>query len=102
MKAIICNAFAPVNQLVYGEMDSPKLRGGEVKIAVKACGINFPDVLMVQGLYQVKPAFPFSPGLELAGEIIEVGAGVTDRHIGQRVIAIVNYGAFAEECFPIY
>jgi NADPH:quinone reductase len=97
MKAIICKEFAPLDKLVYGEMESPALRGGEVKIAVKAAGINFPDVLMVQGLYQVKPSFPFSPGLELAGDVIAVGAGVTDRYIGQRVIAIVNYGGFAEE-----
>lgn len=97
MKAIICNEFAPVEKLVYGELESPKLRGGEVRIAVKACGVNFPDVLMVQGLYQLKPPLPFSPGMEVAGEIIEVGAGVTERQVGQRVIGIVNYGAFAEE-----
>jgi NADPH2:quinone reductase len=97
MKAIICSEFAPIDKLVYGEMESPKLRGGEVKIAVKAAGVNFPDVLMVQGLYQMKPSFPFSPGLEVAGEIIEVGEGVTDRVVGERVIGIVNYGGFAEE-----
>jgi NADPH2:quinone reductase len=97
MKAIICNEFAPLDKLIYGEMESPKLRGGEVKIAVKAAGINFPDLLMVQGLYQVKPPFPFSPGLEVAGDVIAVGEGVTDRHLGQRVIGIVNYGGFAEE-----
>lgn len=97
MKALICSEFAPIDKLVYGEMDSPPVRGGEVKIAVKACGVNFPDVLMVQGLYQLKPAFPFSPGMEVAGDIIEVGAGVTDRHIGQRVIGVINYGGFAEE-----
>lgn len=97
MKAILCKEFCQPNGLVYEDIDSPKVRAGEVKIAVKAAGINFPDLLMIQGLYQMKPPFPFSPGLEVAGDIIEVGEGVSNRRVGDRVIGIVNYGGFAEE-----
>jgi len=97
MKAIVCEAFGEPDSLKYRDIDSPTVRKGEVKIAVKACGVNFPDVLLVQGLYQVKPPFPFSPGLEVAGEIIEIGEGVTGFTVGQRVVAGMNYGGFAEE-----
>lgn len=97
MKAILCKEFTQPDGLVYEEVESPRLRNGEVKIAVKAAGLNFPDLLMIQGLYQMKPPFPFSPGLEVAGEILEIGDGVTDRRVGDRVIAIINYGGFAEE-----
>lgn len=101
MKAILCKEYTQPDGLVYEEVESPKVRGGEVKIAVKAAGLNFPDLLMIQGLYQMKPPFPFSPGLEVAGDIIEVGEGVTNRKVGDRVIGIVNYGGFAEEvCAP--
>ncbi|MGB7342366.1 MAG: NADPH:quinone oxidoreductase family protein [Phototrophicaceae bacterium] len=101
MKAILCKEFSQPDGLVFEEIDSPPVRAGEVKIAVKAAGLNFPDLLMIQGLYQMKPPFPFSPGLEVAGDIIEVGKGVTDRAVGDRVIGIVNYGGFAEEvCAP--
>jgi NADPH2:quinone reductase len=101
MKAILCQAFGAPDSLNYAEIDSPSVRKGEVKIAVKACGVNFPDVLMVQGLYQVKPPFPFSPGLEVAGDIIDVGEGLTDFKPGDRVMAGLNYGGFAEEvCAP--
>lgn len=97
MKAVICEAFGAPDSLKYANIDSPTVRKGEVKIAVKACGVNFPDVLLVQGLYQLKPPFPFSPGLEVAGDIIEIGEGVTEFTIGQRVMAGMNYGGFAEE-----
>ena len=97
MKAILCKEFTSPNGLVYEEVDSPNVRAGEVKIAVKAAGLNFPDLLMIQGLYQMKPPFPFSPGLEVAGEVIAVGKGVDNRKIGDRVIGVVNYGGFAEE-----
>ena len=65
---------------------------------MRACGVNFPDVLLIQGLYQLQAAFPFSPGLEVAGDVIEVGAGdVTQPRVGDRVIATMMYGGFAEE-----
>ena len=67
-------------------------------IDVKAAGVNFPDVLIIQNKYQLKPPLPFAPGAELAGVIKEVGAGVTGFKPGDRVIAMTMYGAFAEEC----
>lgn len=101
MKAVVCREFAPPENLTVEDVPSPEVRGGEVKIKVHAAGVNFPDVLMVQGLYQMKPEFPFSPGLEVAGEVMEVGKGVTHYKEGDRVIGVVNYGGFAEEvCAP--
>lgn len=97
MKAILCKTFGTPDTLVLEEIESPTVKAGEVKIRVRAAGVNFPDALMIQGLYQVKPPFPFSPGLEVAGDIIEIGAGVDNLQVGERVIAIVNYGAYAEE-----
>jgi NADPH2:quinone reductase len=97
MKAILCHQFAPPDQLILQEISAPALRAGEVRIAVRACGVNFPDLLIVQGLYQLKPEFPFSPGMEVAGEVLEVGEGVTHVKAGDRVIGIANYGGFAEE-----
>ena len=97
MKAVLCKEFGTPDQLVVEEVASPAVNGGEVKIQVRACGVNFPDVLMIQGLYQMKPPFPFSPGLEVAGDVIEVGAGVDNLSIGDRVMATMMYGGFAEE-----
>ncbi len=97
MKAVLCKAFGPPESLVVEELPSPPVAAGCVKIAVRACGVNFPDALLIQGLYQVKPPFPFSPGLEVAGDIIEVGAGVDEARRGQRVMATLMWGGFAEE-----
>lgn len=97
MKAVICNRFGDPEQLTIEEVVTPDLRAGDVRIQVKAAGVNFPDLLMIQGLYQMKPDFPFSPGLEVAGDVIEVGAGVEHVAVGDRVMGIVNYGGFAEE-----
>jgi NADPH2:quinone reductase len=97
MKAILCKAFGEPDSLVLEDIDSPKVRGGEVKVRVRACGVNFPDLLMIQGKYQTKPDFPFSPGAEVAGDVLEIGAGVEHVKVGDRVIGIVNYGGFAEE-----
>jgi NADPH2:quinone reductase len=97
MKVVLCKAFGEPSTLVVEEVPSPKVSGGEVRIAVRAAGVNFPDTLMVRGQYQFKPPFPFSPGLEVAGDVLEVGEGVTHVKVGDRVIGIVNYGGFAEE-----
>jgi NADPH2:quinone reductase len=96
MKAILCHAFGLPATLTLDEVPLPPVRMGEVQIGIKACGVNFPDVLLVQGLYQMKPPFPFSPGLEVAGDVMAVGEGVSNFTVGQRVIGIVNYGGFAE------
>lgn len=97
MKAVLCKEFGTPDKLVVEDVESPSVSGGEVKIKVRACGVNFPDVLMIQGLYQMKPPFPFSPGLEVSGDVIEIGAGVDNVKIGDRVIATMMYGGFAEE-----
>ena len=73
------------------------MSAGCVRIAVRACGVNFPDILMIQGLYQLKPPFPFSPGLEVAGDIIEAADDVERLAVGDRVFATMMYGGFAEE-----
>jgi NADPH2:quinone reductase len=97
MKAVLCHGFGPPEELALADLPSPLLSAGCVRIAVRACGVNFPDVLMIQGLYQLKPPFPFSPGLEVAGDIIEVAGDVRDLRAGQRVMATMMYGGFAEE-----
>jgi NADPH2:quinone reductase len=97
MKAMVCKAFGPPESLVLEELPSKPLGGGQVRIAVHAAGVNFPDVLMIQGKYQFKPPFPFVPGSEVAGEVIEVGPDVTSLKVGQRVMALVSVGGFAEE-----
>ncbi len=97
MKAVLCKEFGTPDKLVVEDIESPSVKGGEVKIRVRACGVNFPDVLIIQGLYQMQPPFPFSPGMEVSGDVIEVGAGVDNVKIGDRVIALPQYGGFAEE-----
>lgn len=98
MKALLCSAFGPIDSLSIQEVDTPAIGVNQVLVDVKAASLNFPDALMVQGLYQVKPALPFSPGIELSGIIADVGANVTGWKAGDRVMASVDYGAFAERC----
>ena len=97
MKAILCKAFGPPTSLVFE--DAPSLEPGpkEVVVRVRACGVNFPDVLIIQGRYQLKPAFPFSPGMEVAGDILRKGSEVHDVNVGDRVAASIGTGGFAEE-----
>jgi NADPH2:quinone reductase len=98
MRALLCKAWGGPETLVLEDLPSPRPGPGEVVIDVKAAGVNFPDVLIIQNKYQVKPPLPFAPGAELAGVIKEVGAGVTAFASGDRVIAMTTWGAFAEEC----
>lgn len=97
MKALICKQWGMPETLVLEEVEGKAPIAGEVRIRVRACGINFADALMVQGLYQVKPPFPFSPGLEVAGEVLDVGEGVSHVKPGQRVMGIANWGGLSEE-----
>ena len=97
MKAVLCHHFGAPEDLSVTDVPSPRLGAGHVRIAVRACGVNFPDVLMIQGLYQLKPPFPFSPGLEVAGDIVEVAKDLRDLRVGERVMATMMYGGFAEE-----
>ena len=97
MKAVLCKAYGPPESLVVEDVPPLAPGPGEVVIGVKAASVNFPDVLIIQNKYQLKPPLPFSPGSEVAGVVTSVGAGVTDVKAGDRVMAIVGYGAFAEE-----
>ncbi len=97
MKAVLCQEFGAIDNLVLDEIPSPSIGAGQVKIRVRACGVNFPDILLVQGSYQLKPPLPFSPGLEIAGDISEIGEGVDGLQIGQRVVSTLMWGGFAEE-----
>jgi NADPH2:quinone reductase len=98
MKAIVCKAWGGPEALTLEELPSPRPGAGEVLIEVKAAGVNFPDLLIIQNKYQLKPPLPFTPGAELAGVIKEVGSGVGHLKAGDPVVAVVNTGAFAEEC----
>jgi NADPH2:quinone reductase len=97
MRAVLCKAYGPPESLVVEDIESPAPGPGEVVIATRAASVNFPDVLIIQNKYQVKPPLPFSPGSELAGIIKTVGDGVDGWAPGDRVMAITAYGAFAEE-----
>jgi NADPH2:quinone reductase len=97
MRALICESFGPIDQLQVQDVATPEPGPGEVRIRVESAAVNFPDALIVQGLYQVKPALPFSPGAELAGVVEAVGEGVRHAKVGDRVISFCGHGAFAEQ-----
>jgi NADPH2:quinone reductase len=97
MKAVLCKEYGLPGKLVVEDVASPKPASGQVVVSVKACGVNFPDTLIIQGKYQFKPEMPFSPGGEVAGIVKEVGEGVTRVKPGDRVIAFNTWGGFAEE-----
>src|SRR5215831_1190165 len=97
MRAVLCKAYGPPESLVVEDVPPLAPGPGEVVIGVKAASVNFPDVLVIQDKYQVKPPLPFSPGSELAGIVKDVGEGVSGVKRGDAVIAITPYGAFAEE-----
>ncbi|WGL16546.1 NADPH:quinone oxidoreductase family protein [Microbulbifer bruguierae] len=96
MRALVCEAFGPVENLKVREWQLPALKPHEVRLEVHAAGVNFPDGLMVQGKYQVKPELPFVAGGECAGIIREVGDAVKGFRVGDRVIAMPGLAAFAE------
>lgn len=97
MKAVLCVEHGPPEKLVVKDIPTPEPGRGQVRISVKAVGVNFPDTLIIQNLYQFKPALPFSPGGECAGIVSAVGEGVSDLAVGDQVIAMTGNGAMAEE-----
>src|SRR5258706_16266309 len=97
MKAVLCKEYGLPGKLVVEDVPLPKAAQGQVVVSVKACGVNFPDTLIIQGKYQFKPEMPFSPGGEVAGVVKEIGEGVTRVKPGDRVIAFNTWGGFAEE-----
>ncbi len=97
MKALVCRAYGPIDRLAVEEVPDPLATPGQVVVGIRACGVNFPDVLIVQGKYQFKPTPPFSPGGEVAGVVEAVGQGVEGLEVGDRVTAFGPFGGFAEK-----
>ncbi|MBO6784298.1 MAG: NADPH:quinone oxidoreductase family protein [Alphaproteobacteria bacterium] len=97
MRAIVCEDWGEPGDLKLGDLPEPELGPGQVRIRMRAAGVNFADIVLVRGQYQEKPELPFAPGLEGAGEIMEVGAGVTGFKPGDRVMALTSTGGFAEQ-----
>jgi len=97
MRAIVCENWGDPDTLKLGELPVPEMGPGQVRIRMRAAGVNFADTVLVRGHYQEKPELPFAPGLEGAGEILEVADDVTDFKPGDRVMAVVSAGGFAEE-----
>lgn len=96
MKAILCRAYGPPEQLNYAEVETPTPDAGQIVIGVRACAVNFPDTLIIQGKYQYQPPLPFSPGTDVAGVVQAVGVGVDRFKVGDRVLALVMHGGYAE------
>lgn len=97
MRAVLCKQFGPVEDLVVEEVPDPTPGPGEVVVDVAGCGVNFPDVLIIQDKYQFKPELPFSPGGEIAGTVSAVGEGVDDLQVGDSVLATLGWGGMAEK-----
>ena len=97
MRALISETPGGPESLKLMEMPSKPLGKGQVRVAVKAAGVNFPDTLIIQDKYQFKPPRPFAPGHEIAGDIVEVGEGVTAYKKGDRVIGMIGHGGYATE-----
>src|ERR1700729_3895031 len=108
MRAIRCHQYGPPESLVLENLPDLRPGPGEVVIDVRAASVNFPDVLVIQNKYQMKPELPFTPGAEFAGVVREVGAHVTRLSVGMRVAAYTQQGGFAEQaraketvCLPL-
>ena len=97
MKAIVCNDFGPIKNIKYMDVEDPVIDDESILINVKSVGVNFPDGLLVQGKYQLKPETPFIPGMEVSGEIIEIGSKVADFKIGDRVAGLSRLSGYAEK-----
>jgi len=96
-KIVVCRELGPPEALALEEIPSAPLTPGEVRVAIRAAGINFPDVLMAAGEYQLKPPLPFTPGVEAAGDVMEVTAAAKGVAIGDRVIVRMRHGAYCSE-----
>jgi NADPH2:quinone reductase len=96
-KAVVCRELGPPERLRLETFAARPLQPGEVRVAVHAAGINFPDILMAAGEYQLKPDLPFTPGVEASGEVTEVADGVSGVVAGDRVIVKMRHGAYADE-----
>ncbi|WP_234679108.1 NADPH:quinone oxidoreductase family protein [Bradyrhizobium monzae] len=97
VRAVVCRALGAPERLLLEEFPSRALKPGEVRVAIRAAGLNFPDVLMAAGEYQLKPELPFTPGMEAAGDVTEVGAEAKGVAVGDKVIVKMRHGAFTDE-----
>ncbi|MCA9565490.1 MAG: NADPH:quinone oxidoreductase family protein, partial [Myxococcales bacterium] len=97
MDAVVCRSLNGLDGIEVTSVDPPALGAGQVRVKVFAAGVNFADLLIISGKYQVKPDLPFIPGLEVSGEIIEVGQQVSRLRVGQRVAALTGVGGYAQE-----
>lgn len=97
MRAVVCNEIAEPEDLRVEQLPNPACGPGQVRVHVWASGVNYVDALFVQGKYQIKPALPFVPGSEIAGEVTEIGDGVEEFAIGDRVMASIGLGGYADE-----
>jgi NADPH2:quinone reductase len=97
MKAVLCKAFGPAESLVLEDVASPVAKKNEILLDVHAAAVNFPDTLIIEGKYQFKPPFPFSPGGEAAGVVSAVGEKISHLKVGDRVMALTGWGSFAEQ-----
>src|SRR6202161_4773268 len=97
MKAILCSQYCGPDDLLLSEVPDPVPAANEAVIAIKSAALNFFDLLMIQGKYQIKPPFPFSPAAEVAGVIESVGSGVGDLKPGDRVIASCGHNGAREK-----
>ena len=96
-KAVVCRELGPPEALRLENCPPSPLAQGQVRVAIRAAGINFPDILMAAGQYQLKPELPFTPGVEAAGEVVEMDAAASGVAVGDKVIVRMRYGAYAEE-----
>ena len=96
-RAVVCRELGAPERLRLETIPPTPLAQGEVRVAIHAAGINFPDILMVAGEYQLKPELPFTPGVEAAGEVIEVDGSAQGVAVGDRVIVKMRHGAYTDE-----
>ena len=97
MKAVLCESFGPAENLTLADIEAPQLQRGHVIVEIRACALNFPDVLMIEGKYQSLPPFPFTPGGEFAGVVSEVADDIQNWHVGDEVFGACGHGAMAEQ-----
>ena len=97
MKAIVCKKYGPPSDLEFTDVSLPPVGEKQVRIKIKACSLNFPDTLIIRGLYQFKPELPFTPGSDIAGIVLEKGSKVRHLNVGDEVFGFTLTGGFAEE-----
>ena len=97
MRAVVCKEYGPPESLVIEDVPEPRSEPGKVVVRVRSCGVNFPDLLIIENKYQFKPPLPFTPGGEIAGEVIDVGEGVENIAPGDRILASTGWQGFAEQ-----